>query len=118
MILLCKEIIVAKSKDVKTGSNMAEFSKEGYGSKNAVLPTMIMKYCESGGIASYVPKLGSRCGEWSASHSSPFTSEERNLTTHVFGVWVKHWSGLDVSDEIKISAPSENGTTVPQLSSP
>jgi hypothetical protein len=28
---------------VKTGSNLAVFSKEGYGSKGAVLP-MIMKY--------------------------------------------------------------------------
>jgi hypothetical protein len=40
--LLCKNIIVAKSKEVKTGwSNsryLAEFSKEGYGSKRAVLP--------------------------------------------------------------------------------
>jgi hypothetical protein len=42
--LLCKKkIIVAKSKEVKPGCNLAEFSKEGYGSKRAVLPTtMIM----------------------------------------------------------------------------
>jgi hypothetical protein len=30
---------------VKTGSNLAESSKEGYGSKNAVLP-MMMNYIE------------------------------------------------------------------------
>jgi hypothetical protein len=31
--LLCKTITVAKSKEVKTGSNLAESSKDGYGSK-------------------------------------------------------------------------------------
>jgi hypothetical protein len=31
--LACKNIIVAKSKEMKTGSNLAESSKEGYGSK-------------------------------------------------------------------------------------
>jgi hypothetical protein len=44
--LLCKEIyIVAKSEAVKTGCNLSEFSKEGYGSKSAVFPvvaTMMM----------------------------------------------------------------------------
>jgi hypothetical protein len=40
--LLCKNIIVAKSKEVKTGCNLAGSSKEGYGSKRAVLPTMMM----------------------------------------------------------------------------
>jgi hypothetical protein len=40
--LLCKQIIVAKSKEVKTGSNLAESSKGGYGSKSAVLPMMVM----------------------------------------------------------------------------
>jgi hypothetical protein len=41
--LLCKrKITVAKSKEVKTGSNLAESSKEGYGSKRAVLPMMMM----------------------------------------------------------------------------
>jgi hypothetical protein len=39
--LLCKKIIVAKSKKVKTGCNLAESSKEGYGSKRAVL-AMVM----------------------------------------------------------------------------
>jgi hypothetical protein len=61
MILFCKKkIIVVKSKDVKTGSNRAEFSKEDYGSKIVVLPMMTMKYCGSGGIASYIPNHGSR----------------------------------------------------------
>jgi hypothetical protein len=32
-----------KSKEVKTGSNLAESSKEGYGSKRDVLPMMMMK---------------------------------------------------------------------------
>jgi hypothetical protein len=41
------KIIVAKSKVLKTGwfyskKNLAEFSKEGYGSKRAVLPMMMM----------------------------------------------------------------------------
>jgi hypothetical protein len=31
-----------KSKDVKTGCNLAESSKEGYGSKGAVLSMMMM----------------------------------------------------------------------------
>jgi hypothetical protein len=31
--LLCKNIIVEKSKEVKTGSDLAEFYKKGYGSK-------------------------------------------------------------------------------------
>jgi hypothetical protein len=34
--LLCKKFIAAKSRDVKTGCNLSEFSKEGYGSKRAV----------------------------------------------------------------------------------
>jgi hypothetical protein len=43
-------MIVAKSKEVKTGcsnsqewTNLAEASKEGYGSKRAVLPMMMQK---------------------------------------------------------------------------
>jgi hypothetical protein len=40
--LLCKKIIVAKSKEVKTGYSLAESSKEGYGSKWAVLPMMMI----------------------------------------------------------------------------
>jgi hypothetical protein len=39
--LLCKNIIVAKSEEVKTGSNLEESCKEGCGSKRAVLPTMM-----------------------------------------------------------------------------
>jgi hypothetical protein len=39
--LLCEINVVAKSKEVKTGSNLAEPSKEGYGSERDVLP-MIM----------------------------------------------------------------------------
>jgi hypothetical protein len=41
-ISLCKKNIAAKFKGVKTGSNPAESSKEGYGSKRAVLPMMMM----------------------------------------------------------------------------
>jgi hypothetical protein len=40
--LLCEKITVAKSKEVKTRSNLAESSKEGYGLKSAVLPIMMM----------------------------------------------------------------------------
>jgi hypothetical protein len=36
MAMLCKKITAAKSKEVKTGCNLAESSKEGYGSKRAV----------------------------------------------------------------------------------
>jgi hypothetical protein len=36
------KIIVAKSKEVKIGSNLAEYSKEGCGSKRAVLLIMRM----------------------------------------------------------------------------
>jgi hypothetical protein len=39
---LRKRIIVAKSKEVKTGSNLAEFSEEDYGSKWDVLTMMVM----------------------------------------------------------------------------
>jgi hypothetical protein len=42
MTLLCKKCIVAKSKEVETGSNLAESSKECYGSERAVLPMMAM----------------------------------------------------------------------------
>jgi hypothetical protein len=40
--LFCKRNIVAKSKEVKSGCNLAVSSKEGYGSKSAVLPMMMM----------------------------------------------------------------------------
>jgi hypothetical protein len=40
--LLCKKIIVAKSKEVKPGCNLAESSKEGYGSKRAVFSMMMI----------------------------------------------------------------------------
>jgi hypothetical protein len=36
--LLCKNIIVVKYKEVKTGCKLEESSKEGYGSKCPVLP--------------------------------------------------------------------------------
>jgi hypothetical protein len=41
IILLFKKVAVTKSEAVKTGSNLAETSKEGYGSKSAVLPTVM-----------------------------------------------------------------------------
>jgi hypothetical protein len=37
-----KKKTVAKSKEVKTGCNLAESSKEVYGSKRAVLPMMMI----------------------------------------------------------------------------
>jgi hypothetical protein len=40
--LLCIKIIVTKSKEVKTGCNLAESSKEGCGSNRVVLPMMMM----------------------------------------------------------------------------
>jgi hypothetical protein len=40
--LLCKRIIVAKSKEVKTGSYLSESFKKGYGSNSAVLPMMLL----------------------------------------------------------------------------
>jgi hypothetical protein len=43
MILLCrKKYIVAKSKEEKIGSNLADSSKVGHGSKRAVLSMMMM----------------------------------------------------------------------------
>jgi hypothetical protein len=50
--LLCKKIILAKTNDVKTGwsnshkeqTNLAKFSKGGYGSKRALLPMMMICY--------------------------------------------------------------------------
>jgi hypothetical protein len=44
MTLLCKKINVAKSREVKTGRNLAGSSKEGCGSKRAVLPMMMTIY--------------------------------------------------------------------------
>jgi hypothetical protein len=38
----CNKTTVAKSKELKTESNMAESSKKGYGSKRAVLPMKMM----------------------------------------------------------------------------
>jgi hypothetical protein len=38
MTLLCKNIIVVKSEQVKTRSNLTESSGDGYGSKKSVLP--------------------------------------------------------------------------------
>jgi hypothetical protein len=46
MYVLCKKIIVAKSIDVKTGSNVAESSREGHGSSMAVLTMMTMNALE------------------------------------------------------------------------
>jgi hypothetical protein len=42
--MLCKNIIVTKSKEVKTGLYLAVSSKEGYGSKRALLPMIIYIY--------------------------------------------------------------------------
>jgi hypothetical protein len=40
---ICKKIIVAKSKEVKPdGTNLTESSNEGYASKRAVLPMMMI----------------------------------------------------------------------------
>jgi hypothetical protein len=39
--LFFKKIIVTKYKEVKTGFNLAESFKEGYGSQRAVLPMII-----------------------------------------------------------------------------
>jgi hypothetical protein len=46
--LRCKNMNIAQSKEVKTGSNMAESSRESCDSKRAVLPIMMMmmKYWE------------------------------------------------------------------------
>jgi hypothetical protein len=40
--LLCKKIIVVKSKEVKAGCNLAESCTEGYGSKRAVFLMMMI----------------------------------------------------------------------------
>jgi hypothetical protein len=40
--LLCIKIIVMKSKEVKTGCNLSEICTEGYGSKRAALPVVMM----------------------------------------------------------------------------
>jgi hypothetical protein len=39
---LCKNLLLQNPKNIKTGSNLAESSKEGYGSKKTVLPMMTM----------------------------------------------------------------------------
>jgi hypothetical protein len=40
--LLCKTIPVEKSKEAKAGCNLVESPKEGYGSKRAILPMMMI----------------------------------------------------------------------------
>jgi hypothetical protein len=45
--LLCKKIIVAKSKEVKSRSNVAESSKEGYGSKSVVLLLLMIFFIDT-----------------------------------------------------------------------
>jgi hypothetical protein len=40
--MLCRKITVAKCKAMKTGCNLAESSKEVYGSKRAILLMMMM----------------------------------------------------------------------------
>jgi hypothetical protein len=40
--LFGKRVIVVKSKEVETGCTLAEYSKEGYRSKRAVLPMLMM----------------------------------------------------------------------------
>jgi hypothetical protein len=40
--LLCKKIIVAKPKEVKTGCNPTESSREAYGSKRTGLPKLLL----------------------------------------------------------------------------
>jgi hypothetical protein len=40
--LLCKQITIIKFKEVKTGCNLTEYSKEGYGSEKGFLPVMMM----------------------------------------------------------------------------
>jgi hypothetical protein len=47
--LLCKIIIVAKSKEVKPGCNLVESFKEGCGANKAVLPMMMIKYIPGNG---------------------------------------------------------------------
>jgi hypothetical protein len=42
MTLLCKKILVVKSKEAKTRCSVVESSKKGCGSKRAVLPMMMM----------------------------------------------------------------------------
>jgi hypothetical protein len=43
-----QKIIVAKSKEVKTICNLAEFSKEGYGSKNPHSSSTLWNYSKCG----------------------------------------------------------------------
>jgi hypothetical protein len=42
MISLYKKIMVTKPKEVEPGSNLADFFKEGCGSRRAVLPMIMM----------------------------------------------------------------------------
>jgi hypothetical protein len=57
MMLLCKKVVVSKSREVKTGCSLAESPKEG--SKRAVLP-MMMKYFRYTLEMSPEPHLGLR----------------------------------------------------------
>jgi hypothetical protein len=58
MTLLCKNLLVTKSKEVKTGCKLAESSKEGYGSKKGC-------FADDGGenqvIENYNPSYNMTC---------------------------------------------------------
>jgi hypothetical protein len=54
MTLLCKKKI-AKSKEERMGSNLAESFKECYGSRRAVLPVMVVM--NGSGISAVLPRL-------------------------------------------------------------
>jgi hypothetical protein len=61
--LLCKNITVAKPKKVKRESNLAEFSEEGYGSKSAVLPMMMMMNLVVKNVFTFTKDKGTYLGE-------------------------------------------------------
>jgi hypothetical protein len=58
--MICEEIILSKSKEVKTGSNLAQSSKAGYDLKRAVLSAMMMIFQ----IISSSQKSNGLCGEF------------------------------------------------------
>jgi hypothetical protein len=59
--LLCEKIVVAKSKEMKPGSNLTESSEQGYGSKMAVSPMMMMMMIPCKHTHVYIYTVKNRC---------------------------------------------------------
>jgi hypothetical protein len=79
--------IVAKYKEAKTGSNLAESSKEGYGSKSAVLPMMMMMMMMMMTNIPSVPQYVSSHNYWTDSGDNWHWAVYQKLSSEFHFVW-------------------------------